>query len=172
MPAGNPPHKRERKDRASDEQRTEMVKRAIASNPHFELSLEEMRQDGYTYTYRTLENLQNQNPDTEYFFILGADSLYDFEKWREPFRILNVCTILVATRNHTSHQRLDETIAALKKKYGGRIEKLNSLNIDISSEQIRTWIQQRRSLAYYVPDQVISYIMENNIYKGSDKDEI
>ena len=44
-----------------------MVKRAIASNPHFELSLEEMRQDGYTYTYRTLENLQNQNPDTEYF---------------------------------------------------------------------------------------------------------
>ena len=44
MPAGNPPHKRERKDRASDEQRTEMVKRAIASNPHFELSLEEMRQ--------------------------------------------------------------------------------------------------------------------------------
>lgn len=172
MPAGNPPHKRERKDRASDEQRTEMVKRAIASNPHFELSLEEMRQDGYTYTYRTLENLQNQNPDTEYFFILGADSLCDFEKWREPFRILNVCTILVATRNHTSHQRLDETIAALKKKYGGRIEKLNSLNIDISSEQIRTWIQQRRSLAYYVPDQVISYIMENNIYKGSDKDEI
>ena len=35
MPAGNPPHKRRRLHRATDEQRSEMVKRAIASNPHF-----------------------------------------------------------------------------------------------------------------------------------------
>ena len=62
-----------------------MVKRAIASNPHFELSLEEMRQDGYTYTYRTLENLQNQNPDTEYFFILGADFLCMILKMERTF---------------------------------------------------------------------------------------
>ena len=96
--------------------------------------------------------MQNQNPDTEYFFILGADSLYDFEKSEENLSAFECLYNSVATRNHTSHQRLDETIAALKKKYGGRIEKLNSLNIDISSEQIRTWIQQRRSLAYYVPD--------------------
>ena len=172
MPAGNPPHKKERKDRASDEQRTEMVRKAIASNPHFELSMEEMGQHGYTYTYRTLENLKSQNPDTEYFFILGADSLYDLETWKEPSRILGACTVLVATRNHTSSQRLDEKIAELEEKYQGKIEKLNSLNIDISSKQIRCWIQQQRSLAYYVPEEVIAYIRENNIYRGSDKDEI
>ena len=100
MPAGNPPHKRNRSNRATDEQRTEMVKIAIASNPHFALSLEEMNQDGFTYTYRTLERLKRQNPDTDYFFIMGADSLYEFEKWREPGRILAACTVLVATRDH------------------------------------------------------------------------
>ncbi len=56
-----------------------MVRLAIASNPHFTLSLEEMHKEGYTYTYRTLERLKQQNPDTEYYFILGADSLYTFE---------------------------------------------------------------------------------------------
>ena len=84
MPAGNPPHKRNRLHRATDEQRSEMVRRAIASNPHFSLSLEEMNEDGFTYTYRTLERLRAEHPDTDYFFILGADSLFDFDKWREP----------------------------------------------------------------------------------------
>ena len=53
MPAGNPPHKRNRAGRASDEQRVEMVRRAINGNPHFALSLIEMNEEGYTYTYRT-----------------------------------------------------------------------------------------------------------------------
>ena len=42
MPAGNPPPKRNRAGRASDEQRVEMVRRAINGNPHFALSLTEM----------------------------------------------------------------------------------------------------------------------------------
>ncbi len=166
MPAGNPPHKRNRSNRATDEQRTEMVKIAIASNPHFALSLEEMNQDGFTYTYRTLERLKRQNPDTDYFFIMGADSLYEFEKWREPGRILAACTVLVATRDHTSDQRLDLAIENLKEKYNSNIQKMYSLNIDISSKLIRSWIEQGRTLAYYVPDPVISYIQKNKIYRG------
>lgn len=172
MPAGNPPHKTNREDRATDAQRTEMVRRAIASNPHFELSLEEMNRDGYTYTYKTLERLKEQNPDTDYYFILGADSLYDFEDWREPARILNACTILVATRNHTSHEKLNAMISLLEEKYHGNIEKLDSLNIDISSKQIRSWIAKKKSLAYYVPEDVISYIRKNNIYKDCDQYEL
>ena len=78
MPAGNPPHKQNREGRATDAQRIEMVRRAIADNAHFELSLDEMNADGYSYTYRTLERLKGQNPDTEYYFIIGADSLFDF----------------------------------------------------------------------------------------------
>lgn len=172
MPAGNPPHKQNRRDRATKEQRTEMVKAAIASNEHFALSLEEMEQEGLTYTYKTLENLKSRNPDTDYYFILGADSLYDFEKWKEPGRILKACTILVATRNHTSYERLNAVIALLEEKYQGDIRLLDSLNIDISSKQIRSWIAKGRSLAYYVPDRVIDYIRENKIYKDSDENEV
>ena len=79
MPAGNPPHKRHREGRASDDQRVEMVRRAIDGNPHFSLSMEEMNAEGYSYTYLTLERLKEQNPDTEYFLCTGADSLLDFD---------------------------------------------------------------------------------------------
>ena len=60
----------------------------------------------------------------------------------------------------------------LEEKYQGKIEKLESLNIDISSKMIRSWIEKGRSLAYYVPDQVIEYIQKNNIYKDCDEDEV
>ena len=172
MPAGNPPHKQDRGNRATDSQRVEMVRLAIASNPHFTLSMEEMHREGYSYTYRTLERLKKRYPDTEYYFILGADSLYTFDEWKEPARILGACTILVGTRNHTSDEKLDRVIEHLEEKYHGQIEKLESLNIDISSKMIRSWIEKGRSLAYYVPDQVIDYIQRNNIYKDCDEDEV
>ena len=172
MPAGNPPHKQDRENRATDSQRVEMVRLAIASNPHFTLSMEEMHREGYSYTYRTLERLKKRYPDTEYYFILGADSLYTFDEWKEPARILGACTILVGTRNHTSDEKLDRVIEQLEEKYHGKIEKLESLNIDISSKMIRSWIEKGRSLAYYVPDQVIEYIQKNNIYKDCDEDEV
>lgn len=171
MPAGNPPHKKERKGRASDEQRVAMVEHAIASNPHFELSLVEMNADGYTYTYRTLERLNQEYPDTEFYFILGADSLFDFEMWKEPKRICNACIVVVATRNHTSSELLDQAIAALSKKYHGIFVKLDSLNIDVSSALLRSWICEGRTIKYYVTDTVIEYIEQNDIYKECDEYE-
>ena len=81
MPSGNPPHKRDRTGGATDEQRVEMVRLAISDNPHFRLSLIEMYEDGYSYTYRTLEYLRKQYPDTEFYFIIGGDSLFEFNHW-------------------------------------------------------------------------------------------
>ena len=45
LPAGNPPHKRNRAGQAKDAQRVEMVRRAIASNPHFVLCTKEMEDE-------------------------------------------------------------------------------------------------------------------------------
>jgi len=165
MPAGNPPHKRDRIGRATDEQRLEMIRRGIENNPHFEISLIEMNPEGYSYTYRTLERLNKENPYIEYYFIIGADSLFDFEIWKEPARICMAAKIVVAARNHTNDLLLDEKMQYLSRKYNGSFLKLDSLNIDISSNMLRSWIAEERTIKYYVPDSVISYITEKNIYR-------
>lgn len=170
MPSGNPPHKRNRKGQASNEQRVSMVKKAIAGNPHFELSLIEMNEDGYTYTYRTLERLKEENPDTDYYFIIGADSLYDFATWKKPERICGACTIVVAARDHIPAKSLDQQMTFLSQQYHGCFIRLDTLNIDISSRLIRQWLHEGKSLRYYVPDPVVSYIRENNIYLTSEGD--
>ena len=157
MPSGNPPHKKER-DGGTDLQRMDMVKLAIASNTHFEISDIEMNEEGYTYTYRTLEKLVKEHPDTEYYFIIGADSLFYFDTWKNPQRIADACTLVVATRNHTSDEKLDEKIEFVRKRFNANIEKLDTENIDCSSSQIRSWIKEGHTVKYYVPDTVINYI--------------
>lgn len=166
MPAGNPPHKKNREGRASNQQRVAMTRMAIAGNPHFELSLLEMSETGYSFTYITLEKLKEQHPDTEYYFIIGADSLYDFKSWAEPERICACATILVATRNHTDEKLLDYELQMNSSWFKGRFEKLTIDNIDISSRQLRKWIHEGRSIRYYTPDNVIAYIEEQQIYRS------
>lgn len=163
MPSGNPPHKKDR-DGGTDLQRMDMVKLAIASNTHFEISDIEMNEDGYTYTYRTLERLVKEHPDTEYYFIIGADSLFYFDSWKNPQRIADACTLVVATRNHTSDEKLDEKIEFVRKRFNANIEKLDTENIDCSSSQIRSWIKEGHTVKYYVPDTVINYIHTYHVY--------
>ena len=106
LPAGNPPHKRNRAGQAKDAQRVEMVRRAIASNPHFVLCTKEMKDEGYTYSYRTLEAMRKEHPGTEFYFIIGADSLFYFDEWKNPERICAAAKILVATRDRAKEEEL------------------------------------------------------------------
>ena len=164
LPAGNPPHKRNRKGGASDLERVEMVRRAIAGNSHFQLCLDEMDASDYSYTYRTLERMKAEHPDTEFYFIVGADSLFDFEKWKEPARICQAASILVAVRDHVDDERLSRKMKELEEKLGGHFYRLYSTNLDISSKMIRDWIRRKKTVRYYVPEPVLAYIADRHIY--------
>lgn len=170
MPSGNPPHKTKR-DGATNEERVEMVRRAISFNEHFELSLEEMHEEGYNYTRETLARLTAANPDIEYYFIMGADSLLSFESWREPQEICRLCVLVAAVRDHMPQTLLNEQIDRLREKFHADIRKLESLNIDISSRTIRSWAAEGRSCRYYVPEPVIAYMEERGIYRGNSGGE-
>ena len=163
MPSGNPPHKRVR-DGASNWQRVEMVRLAIRSNPHFELSLEEMHEQGYVYTKETLRRLRKQHPDTDYYFILGADSVLTFDTWMGPQEICDQCILTAAVRDSMDTETLDRAILHLREKYHADIRKLESPNLDISSHNIRSWCAEGRSIRHYVPDAVVDYIIDKGIY--------
>ncbi|MGC4004614.1 MAG: nicotinate (nicotinamide) nucleotide adenylyltransferase [Pirellulales bacterium] len=69
---------------APDLARLEMLKLAIGGNSAFELSTREVDRGGVSYTVETLTHLKAERPEAELFFMMGADSLADFPKWREP----------------------------------------------------------------------------------------
>lgn len=78
--------------------RCEMTALAIRDIPGFELSDMEAVEDTNTYTSHTPQKLKALHPETNYYFILGADSLYALETWRCPELIFQNCTILAAVR--------------------------------------------------------------------------
>lgn len=163
MPSGNPPHKTDRHG-ATNEQRVEMVRRAIASNDHFELSLEEMHEQGYVYTKETLKRMHSEHPDTDYYFIMGADSVLSFHMWNGPQEICDQCILVAAVRDQMPAEELDAQILKLKEMYHADIRKLESPNLDISSHTIRERCMRGESIRYYVPDVVRLYIQDEEIY--------
>ena len=166
MPNGNPPHKAGRVN-ADMAQRTKMAKLAVAGNPHLIVSDFEKTPQDYHYTYDTLEFLKRENPDTEYYFILGADSLLSFDTWMEPARICQSCTILAAARDGMEADELIRHIDGLRARYGAKIEILSTPNIDISSNMIRDRLENNETIKYYVPEAVEEFIVRQGVYRPS-----
>lgn len=163
MPNGNPPHKAGQVN-ATMEQRTRMVELAVADNPHLKVSDFEKTPQDYHYTYETLEFLKKEHLDTDYYFILGADSLVHFHTWMEPRRICEACSILAATRDHMESEELTARIRELSRVFGAHIYPMETPNIDISSNMIRERVHTGRSIRYYVPEAVEEYIYKKGLY--------
>lgn len=149
----------------TQEQRVEMVRLAIADNNKFTLSLEEIHRDGTTYTVETLRNLTAEHPDYEYYFIMGADSLYHIESWYEVEEIFTMAVIVVAGRGAGTAAALDSQIEYIENKYDARIEKLNSPVLEIASNDIRKRVKRGDSIRYLLPQNVVEYIYKNHIYE-------
>ena len=149
--------------------RAEMTALAIEDNSFFSLSLMEIDRPGNTYTYATLETLKLANPDTEYYFILGADSLAALENWKCPQRLFDSCTILAAIRDTQDELQIQERISALSDKYGARILPITCGQMDISSTRIREMVKNKQSVRYLVPDKVLQYLEDHDLYREASE---
>jgi len=164
MPSKNPPHKK-KQDLVSDMQRIEMVRLAVYENPHFEISTIEFDREGITYTADTLTILTHENPDTEYYFIVGADSLFMMQDWHTPQIIFNLCTILAAGRDRVPENQLAKQMKYLRDTFDARIIQLNMPTIEISSAVIRKRIAANKTVRYFVPKEVMDYIAKHRLYE-------
>ncbi len=164
MPSGQPPHKKDHHVTAA-EHRCAMVRLAIAGNHGFCLSEFETRREGNTYTAQTLALLKRQYPQHEFFFIIGADSLYQIENWYHPEKVLAMAEILAADREYQpDHPSMEDQIRYLTQRFGGRIRRLHCREMDVSSEDIRNKVRAGKPIAGLVPPEVESYIYENHLY--------
>ena len=166
VPAGQPWLKQDR-DITPAAHRVEMVRRAIADNPHFRLCTLEVERPGPSYTVNTLTLLQKQlGSQASLFFILGRDTLAELPLWKEPQRVIQLCRLVVPPRlGSRDLKHLGKAIPGLLE----RVIQLDMPVIGISSSEIRHRIAQGLPIRYLVPSVVEKYITEHKIYPTSEK---
>lgn len=154
LTSGNPPHKKDRKilDAAI---RHIMVKKAIENIDGFFACDYEVKKGDYSYTVNTLRHFKELYPEDEIYFIIGGDSLRDFDKWYKPEEIVRLCKLLVYDRDGGEK---DSDFAA----------QIHGKRIEISSTKIREMIKRGEDISGLVPDAVSGFIKRNNLYQREE----
>ena len=164
MPSKNPPHKKD-KSILPENERAVMVKLAVSEYDKFVFSDFELQRKGTTYTADTLRLLQEENPDDNYYFIMGADSLFYLDKWYRPQEILKRAVILAIGRDGSTPDELKEKRKELIKQYDkADIRFVHMRQMDISSSMIREGIAHGENMEKYLDKEVWNYINENGLY--------
>lgn len=162
MPAGRPPHKKDRTI-SPNEDRLAMLKYAVDDNQYFSISDWEMKNEGYSYTAKTLAEFVPQIDADQVFFIIGADSLAEIFDWKDPEYLLSKANFIVFSRPGYNLEKLIND-----QKYEDYLENIftyQSLNIEISSSFIRDEIRKGNSIRYLTLDKIKKYIEKNNLYR-------
>lgn len=163
VPAGEPPHKRDRAVTPAAD-RLAMVEAAIADNPGFAASRVEIDRPGPSWTADTLASLAERDADGRSLaLIIAADSYHELATWHEPERVLRLATLVVTPRDGYP----DADASYLAREFPGaeaRVVFLEGPRIRLSASDLRARAAAGRSLRYLVPDAVAAYIGDHSLY--------
>jgi len=178
IPAADPPHKSVAGE-VSFACRSEMVSIAIAGRAGFEMSTVEAERSGKSYSIDTIRIFQEQFPEDDLFFIIGADSFLEIGTWHRYGEILNSCHLIVLARPGSP---VSDRIAALPKAVRNEftfdndnsgllrhlsdttISFITAIPLDISSTAIRRLAATDDDISAFVPPDVAAYISQKRIY--------
>lgn len=161
IPAKFPPHKQD--VAFDDNHRLNMLRLAVSDYPELSIHLYEYYKDGLSYTVETLKALNDLYPETEFYFIMGEDSLYDFPKWYHPEEIAKLATLVVACREEQTDE-FEELLCKRREEFGNSFPVLHMNWIPISSTDIRENIKNDKDIISLVPQKVADYIFKNHLY--------
>ncbi|MCW5248944.1 nicotinate-nucleotide adenylyltransferase [Streptomyces sp. SHP 1-2] len=157
VPTGQPWQKSHRTVSAAED-RYLMTVVATVENPQFSVSRIDIDRGGPTYTVDTLRDLRALNPESELFFITGADALAQILTWRDSEELFSLAHFIGVTR--PGHHLTD---AGLPK---GGVSLVEVPALAISSTDCRARVAKGDPVWYLVPDGVVRYIDKRQLYRG------
>ena len=145
--------------------RLEMTRLIEELNDKFYVSDIEVNRDGYSYTADTIKELLDAGED-DLYYIIGADTLFSIEKWRNPEYILENVTVICTVRDDFDYVKVKEKALFLEKEYNTKILISNMKPLDISSSKIRNHIKDGKinEIKSLVPPKIFDYIIDNKLY--------
>ncbi len=177
IPSANPPHKDD--VMVSAEHRAAMVELAVADNPLFTLDRCELEREGTSYTVDTLIDLQETlGGETALCLIMGSDAFVKLNTWHRWQALLDYAHIVLVQRPSAQpqeklpteletllHDHYTDQHADLTSENAGFITMQQITAQDISSTQIRDVLRHKKSVRYLVPDAVIEYSQQHQLYQ-------
>lgn len=157
VPAGQPWQK-SHQTVSPAEDRYLMTVIATASNPQFSVSRIDIDRGGRTYTIDTLRELAEEDPDTDLFFITGADALSQILSWRNTEELFSLAHFIGVTR--PGHALADPGLPQ------GGVSLVEVPALAISSTDCRARVERGDPVWYLVPDGVVRYISKRALYRG------
>ncbi|MCA9189907.1 MAG: nicotinate (nicotinamide) nucleotide adenylyltransferase, partial [Planctomycetales bacterium] len=165
VPAAVSPHKQDQEP-ASGPQRLQMLKLAIAGHDAFDVSSLEVDRGGVSYTVQTLELLHTETP-ADWFLLMGADSLVEFPRWRNPQRICELATPIVVQRFGSpdpDFSPLRDLLPASRWE-GAHMMVVAMPRIEISSSDLRARVARGASIRFQTPRAVEEFIRQHRLYQ-------
>lgn len=152
IPTNIPPHKQASKATAVD--RLEMLKLAIESSnqPEFVIDTIELNRSGPSYTVDTMAELIGREPDTKFYFIIGADMIDYLPHWHKIDELIS-CINFVGVPRPSYNEVTTYSVRMLEMK-----------GMDISSSDIRRNIQEGIAVGDLIPNNVSNFIKEKGLY--------
>jgi len=162
VPSGQPWQKK--RTVSAGEERYLMTVIATAANPRFSVSRVDIDRVGHTYTKDTLRELQALNPDSELYFITGADALASILSWQDLEELFALAKFVGVSRPgyELGSEHLSDILAGLPED-ALRLVEIPALAI--SSTDCRLRAEESRPLWYLMPDGVVQYVSKRELYR-------
>ena len=164
LPSGTPAYKLSEHAVSSKEDRLNMLNLLIDGLDWCFISELECEREGNTYTSDTLEYLKENDPENEYFLIIGSDSLRNFKTWHCPEVISRLAQIVVYLRGDDSLDRMKKIASKYNSEFGTIITFVEGPIYNISSTQIRNAVKSGGELVEFLPEKIAKYIKEHGLY--------
>ena len=180
IPSANPPHRITPSAPAED--RLKMVELALdRANKKLVPDGRELNRVGKSYMVDTLKQLRTEHPNASISLILGTDAFIELMTWHEWQQLFSLANIIVASRPNLPLSELETNLEKklaseyearkrhdrdlLHSSKNGLIFTYEFTSLEVSGTSLRRRIQHKQSLKYLLPDNVINYIQNRNLYK-------
>lgn len=148
----------------SNEHRYNMIKLITDKNEHFELSDIELIQEEQLNTIETLELLQKEYPNNILYFVIGTDNLKEISTWNKSEELVSKFKILVLERGNDKFDEIINNDNFLVKYKESFVLLKENIRTNLSSTFVRKSIKEGKSIKYLIPDEILKYIKDNNLY--------
>lgn len=152
MPNAKPPHK-EATQLATGEQRLHMLELAVEPFSYFTVEPLEIVRGGLSYSFDTMMELQKQEPQTQFSFLIGADMIAYLDQWYKIDELVKHIQLIGVRR-----PGYDE-----KSAYPVTI--IDAPLIDLSSTMLRNRLKEDKDVSMLIPESVQSYIRQEKLYE-------